>query len=726
MSELIAIDSDLAEKARLAWERAQARRERYEERTGRRNHHGPHNDGHVNEIRYREYPFVMWDGEAPTDTGYSLFGSSAGHEICKPHLTTEECFDLLLEARRENPFTIFFWFGGRYDWDEITRQSIPLQKLARLKEEGTLWWHGYRLEEIEGKVYKIKKGGTQVVIFETAGWFHSAYGRALRAYGVGCEDCHHGNQDCSSNECQCSCKCCAIELGKSQRGNAETFTWAEIDYIRRYMRLELALGPALMDCIRKICLDAGFDPRSWYGPSALARELLTKNKVRKCMAECPPAVNRAFCYAFAGGRFEPFRGGIINVPVTEADENSAYMHAALDLPNLQRGRWRKGKQYEPGKFAVYHIRYEAPYSPMEPQPLFCRYDNGNVNWPSRVDGWYCSPEADLVKDSPYATFLESYVFDEEDECDRPFAFVREMYKRRLLLQQTGSQAEKAFKWALAAIYGQLCRCVGWDKKNGKPPETHQIEWAAYITSKCRADMYRVAISVGDKLISIDTDSVTAMCDIDVPTGKQLGQWKLERSDGGIFYQSGVYFTKVDGEWKKAKTRGMESRRGSFPVTPELLAEAIAGNSSVRMRPKRRYITTRMALAGQFAHHGEWREHPANILKFGGGGKRNHTGCRDCTGDVHVFKPSTLMAIPVTQKSCPHVLPWQDGYVKKQIDVQLLHDLLWVDPDSIDTDDEWLAELVEKQTGKPVTRKAKDETLQEKRDRLIRERAMTTQ
>src|SRR5215472_1131749 len=134
-TKLIAVPADMAERERIKYEKARARRERYEQRVGRKRHD-------LNESRigghkhtpYSEYRFVMWDGEAPQDTGYSLFGSSDGHEICKPHLTTEECFDLMLAAKQEDPETIFFWYGGRYDWDEITRQSVPLVRLSRLKQ----------------------------------------------------------------------------------------------------------------------------------------------------------------------------------------------------------------------------------------------------------------------------------------------------------------------------------------------------------------------------------------------------------------------------------------------------------------------------------------------------------------------------------------------------------------------------------------------------------------
>lgn len=715
---MVAVSAALAEKERVKAENARARRDRYNARvaldtdnnadaqrrrydtkTGRSSHHAE------DELHYRDYPFVMWDGEAPTDTGYSLFGSSLGHEICKPRLTTEECFDLLLEAKRENPQSIFFWFGGRYDWDEITRQSIPLQKLARLKDGGALWWHGYRLTEIEGKVYTIRKDGTNVKIYEVSGWFHCAYASALRTYSVGCEDCTHGSALCLLSSCECRCTLCRIELGK---GNRSIFEWRDIGDITRYMRDELTLGPYLMDVIRKICLDAGFDPRAWYGPSALARQLLSRNKIRHSMAVCPPEVNMAACFAFAGGRFEPFRGGIINEPMTEADQNSAYMHAALDLPNLARGTWRHGREFEPGKFAVYHISYsDKAYNISKPQPLFRRLPNGTVCWPRKVEGWYWSPEAETVSDNSGAHFIESWVFDEEDICDRPFSFVQEFYRQRLLLQELSDsnpakQAEMAIKWALAAIYGQLCRIVGWDKKHNQPPETHQLEWAGYITSKCRATMYNLALAAGERLVSIDTDSVTALGNLSVDEGSALGQWKTKHVDNGIYFQSGVYFTQTDGKWSKGKTRGMERRRGTPAVTPELLQQAIETGQAVKLTPKRKYITTRMALNGQLAHHGEWKEHPGNVLEFGGGGKRYHNKkfCgRYCQGELHVFLPALAIGVNgdiFNAWSVPHYLPWQSN-ADSQMDTQLLSDILWVDTENIDTDDYWIAELVRKAT-----------------------------
>lgn len=714
---MVAVSAELAEKERERWEKARARRERYEQRCGRGRHDGgdSRSNGHERTIHFRDYPFIMWDGEAPQDTGYSLFGSSAGHEICRPRLSTEECFDLLLEAKEELPESIFFWYGGRYDWDEITRQDIPLTRLSRLKQGQVVHWHGYRLSECEGKIYEISKNGISVKIFDVTGWYHVSYVAALRSYGIRTDRCNHGRESCRTG-CTCACILCAMQADKDRRGE---FLFKDIEEIARYMRDELALGPELMDVVRKICLDAGFDPRGWYGPSALARQLLTRNKINNYMAECPSEVNNAACYAFAGGRFEGFRGGVLGRTST-ADQNSAYMHAALDLPNLTEGTWRRGKKFEPGKFAVYHLRYRdktRPVDPSRPHPLFRRLKNGNVCWPRRVEGWYWSPEAELVKDNPDCVFIESWVFDEHSAV-RPFSFVHEMFRKRLVMQDLGNPAEKAFKWALASIYGQLARAVGWDKRNKKPPKTHQIEWAGYITSKCRAEMYKLAIECGDRLVSIDTDSVTWMhhpascvctgrsdnCTMEyaepssiLALGNGLGQWKVETSEKMVMFQNGVYFTFADSKWSKGKTRGMERKRGAPAVTPDMLMEAIRSNKAVKLSPKARYVTTRMALNGQIDSHGKWREHPGNTLYFGGGGKRYHNinFCkRRCVADIHTFlpKPIDLEWNEFDTRSEPHYLPWKTGG-RKNVDVDYLEDVLWVDTEDIDTDDLWVLNLI---------------------------------
>jgi hypothetical protein len=686
---------DQLEEIRIQWERDEEKRARYDARMGRSNHHGKDGNG---KTKFKDYRFVGWDGEAPKDTGYSLFGSSDGHIVCHPHLGTRECFDLLLQAKREDPETIFVWFGGRYDWDEILRADIDSVHLSRLKFTGKTFWQGYKLEEVPGKYYTIYDGKTRVKIFEIHGWFHAPYAIALKRYQVGTPE--------------------EIERIISGKDGRPTFLWEEIEEIKEYWCLELKLMPLLMDYIRKICLDAGFNPRGWYGPSALAKELLTKNHIKKSMAKCPREVNEAACYAFAGGRFETFRGGVIKRRTRTYDKNSAYMHAALDLPNLARGEWRHTSgNWEPGRFALYHIRYRSTerLDVTKPYPLFRRYRNGEVGWPKAVEGWYWSPEAELVKDDLGAKFIEAWVFDEIDSSDRPFMFVKEIFRRRLVLQSLSESnpsryAEAAFKWALAAIYGQLARVVGWDKKHRLPPATHQIEWAGYILSHCRADMHRQAVKCGSELLSIDTDSVTTLGSIDdLEFGRELGQWKMDEADEAVHFQTGIYFTCKDGKWSKGKTRGIEKRAKTPTLTHEMLIQAILEDKDVQLTPRRKYITIKMALNHQYEKMGDWEDHPGNILKFGGGGKRQHRkkSCEKlCKDGIHVFVPSPTALTYASRSegtfddvfdnwSLPRILPWQERKrtVRPPEDVNI--DTLWVDYDDGENQEEWLVKLVEK-------------------------------
>ncbi len=703
---MVAVSAFEAEIARRKADQARARRARYEakKQRGRHDQNETRIGGHRRELHYRDYPFIGWDGEAPRDTGYSLFGSSSGHEICSPKLTTNECFDLLLEAKQEYPFSIFVWFGGRYDFDSITRLSIPLDTLSRLNTSGSLWWHGYRITEIPGKIYTVARNGVTAKIFEITDWFHTPYVKALRNYGVGIDNCQHVrvSDDCSV-ECDCLCDVCRIARDKAAR---PSFLWKDMPDIAEYMRLELKYMPQLMERVRGITINAGFDLRAWYGPSALARQLLTRNKVKLAMCETPEKVNLAAQYAFAGGRFEGFQGGIIDQEYWTWDQNSAYMHAALSLPNLASGIWRHGKCYEPGKFAIYHIDYHCRdrYNPLKPFPLFRRLPNGNVVWPNRVRGWYWGPEAALVANDPNAKFLDALVFDEFDESDRPFSFVRDLYAQRLAFQRLpesnrSREAEKALKWALAAIYGQLARRVGWDKKRKKPPSTHQLEWAGYILSACRAAMYLMAVQAGDKLVSIDTDSVSTLCPIECDLGVELGQWKADRADKAIVFQNGIYFTYSDGKWSKGKHRGIEKRVGSPALTPEMLVEAIRTGTKVQLEPRQRYITSRMSLNHQFDKQG-WIEHPGNVLVFGGGGKRYHNAkfcSKYCSGDLHTFLPKPLHGVSdniFDVDSVRHMLPWKDDIDKLYPDTYQLEDILWVNTDNIDPyDDEWLAKII---------------------------------
>jgi hypothetical protein len=659
LDEIIMVDTETLERAN----RARDRRARYENR-----HQGRKKN--PNRVPNAERPFVAWDGEGPKDAGYALFGSSEGDEICHPYLETRECLDLILEREREIPNAIHVWFGSNYDVSMILRQ-LPWRHLSALKHFTKTIWSGYELEHIPHKWLAIKKDGVTAKVFDIQSFFGGSYVSALLDMKVGTDE--------------------EIAHLTSEKARRSEFLFSEIGEIRDYWRLELRLMPVLCNNLRATFLGAGFDVRSWHGPGSLANLAMRRHKVHDCMAESPAVVRHAARCAFAGGRFEMFRGGHIKRKVHNADIHSAYPAYARDLPNLSRGVWRTGRDYEADKFAVYKIRYRTAFDPLRPYPLYRRLSTGEVIWPHECEGWFWGPEAELVKNDPDAEFLESYIFDEDDATDRPFAWIEEYYLKRQTLKRIGSPLELTFKLIINSVYGQLAQRTGWDKKQRTSPKSHQLEWAGYITSACRAAVFRAAMSVGDNLISIDTDGVYSMAPFrNLDTGERLGQWDTESYDSGVFFQSGIYALGQGGDWVKGRTRGIP--KGKYSAE-EVLRCVNAGESLRMLQTK--FTGYGLALNGIRESLNTWESVPVEVV-FGGQGKRYHNTVKwcgkngHCKDGIHEFIPRPVRFCPddgIT--SAPHYLPWLANDPVVESKKRVVSDLAMFDINHLDEDEEWV-------------------------------------
>ena len=656
---------------------------KYEARNPGRDRHGKNRNAKLRVKRDKQEfgrPFVFWDGEGPKDAGYALFGNSDGLAICRPFLGTEECLELLMQSAENNPDAINVAFGFNYDVSMVLRE-LPRRHLRALHSHTRTTWRKWRIEHVPHKWFKLTDTETDctTVVYDVRSFFGGSFESALDAFKIG-------------TDAQRS----RISTGKANRAE---FYWRDIDEIRKYWRTELLLGVKLMESLRQVFHDAGYVPRSWHGPGALARMALKRHKIYDAMAECPPDVRIAAQYAFAGGRFEPFQAGHIRGRIYGKDIHSAYPYFATFLPNLNRGSWRYTRNYEPGRFGVYHIRYDAPPDNTTPMPLFCRLPNGSVVWPNRVQGWYWAPEAECVADSPHAQFLDGWVFDEDDPTDRPFAFLAEYYAKRQRLKDAGSAAEYTFKLIINSIYGQLAQRVGWDKKHNRPPRSHQLEWAGYITSACRAAVYKLALECGDKLVSIDTDGIYSAAPIPGPEGERLGEWEASEYEDGIFWQSGMYCLKVDGVWKKAKSRGI--KKGSYTAEDLLaaLCNVNCADTTCTTTEHHIHLTRRMfvtyGLAQQIGwdKHNTWQDEPHEYIM--GGGKRVHfprackTVCKPPTHRLHQWSPTYGVGADDAPKSKRHHLPWLDDPDDRR---ETMDNMQLFDANHLDDEDAWMIDL----------------------------------
>lgn len=624
--------------------------------------------------------FIGWDGEgynayAVSSDGtvtpqhrYMLFGCSERRYVSGIDLGTQQCLDLILYVEKQNPKCYHVGFSFEYDVNMILR-DLSWRHLAMLNDIGTVIWRGYRIKHIPHKMFSVSKDGVSATIYDVFGFFHTSYLVALKKFSIGTVS-----------------EISTITAGKAGRSH---FTYSEIQMVLEYWSVEISLLPSLMDSLRKSCYDAGFFITQWHGPGALAAFAIKKYKLAtyRPPKNIPTAIRSAARFAYAGGRFQGWECGEYYGDVYTADINSAYAYAASMLPRLDIGEWQHHTNPQARKasdirhFALYRISFDAremesqARSKKIPFPLFHRDKRGRLTWPARTEGWYWSPEAALVAGSKHAVFHECWEF--ADNGERPFAFVNGAFERRLQLQVEGNPAEKAYKWFLASIYGQLAQRVGWNRNTRTPPNSHCLEWAGYITSYCRAFVYRAAVDAARNggLISVDTDGVTSRSPFNpdrLPNGvgSGLGEWKLEHFSGIIYWQNGIYWMrKQNGEWEDPKTRGIPRKYLEVTVGQSALASfdfsSRNGNPSIGV-VRNRFIGYRQAMQHQFTTWREWVSEDVTV-EFGGTGKGRHVPslCATCMEIRNTESPAnntsglhTIVHFPPEHvDSRPHKLPW---------------------------------------------------------------------
>lgn len=629
-------------------------------------------------------PFIGWDSEGydayevnsagecrklPQRT--MLFGCSLpGQYITGMSLGSEQMLDLVIQIAIDNPEAVHVGFAFDYDVNQII-QDFPWRCLNLLKKKGSCRWKGFTIKHVPHKVFEVSRkfGGKTVraTIYDVFGFFHSKYTTALEKYHIGTRE-----------------QLARIVQGKHRRGS---FTYAELPYVIDYWSAEISLFPPLMDAVRNAAYGGGFRIHKWHGPGALASYALSHNGVRKCMSKgrIPKRIREAIRYAYCGGRFQTWRCGYWHGDVYTLDKNSAYVQAIAELPDLSNGRWEEidastiRTSDDVARFAIYYIHFDAGTSerdaelrkrgyPAPPYPLFHRDKNGRLSWPAKCLGWFWSPEARLVAGNPHARFLRAFVFQHDGSY--PFGWVNRYYDNRLMLQRIGSAAEKAFKWALAAMYGQFAQRVGWNKITKAPPRSHELAWAGFITSHCRAAIYdpmAYAYSKGG-LLSADTDGVTSTVPFPeslVPEGfgDGLGQWKTDHYTGALHWQNGIYWLRDrEGSWDEAKSRGVPKGRISIVDAEEAMSRGNLGSMKgipKMVVTKSRYTGYRQALNGQFDKWRIW-EDVKESLYFGGSpdSKGWHVPmycgeCRKPSGAMHTVYHN----VPSQLESVPHKLPW---------------------------------------------------------------------
>lgn len=646
----------------------------------------------------RDGPFIAWDGEGTSNPGgqqpYCLFGASTKDYLKAPQLRTKEMLQLILSVGQENPYATHVSYAFVYDVNQILWEwnagawhrlfEDYTAKNGRKFKKGECMWRGYYIKWVPGKMFEVAgfeeetRKYVRVCIYDIFSFFGCKFTDALKTWVPE----YQGND--------------VIERGKAKR---DVFTWDDIAMIEEYWREEIDQLVVLADALRtNLRNGAELELGRWYGPGAIASALFKKHGTRDAMSRAiPDAVNEAAQHAYFAGRFELWQAGFHDGKVWQNDINSAYPAAMIHLPNLAKGKWVYVENVQRiDHFGVYHIRRKerrlsrkeewlAFNSTQGPQPLPYRVHSGEVRFPEWVDGWYWSPEARLVWGDDSYEFVEGWVFVETDTSDRPFAWVADMYERRLRFKAEKNPAQLSVKLGLNSLYGKMAQRIGWDEETGEPPEFHQLEWAGWITSYTRASLYPLLREAWEKgaLVSCETDSIMTTQELGVEwDGKTLGKWDCETYDGVIYLQNGLYFKNESGTWAQ-KIRGMDKapkdadiKEGQKPLTLDLALWWMRREDCFKYELE--VTTTRFIGIHKALHvnkpwlHRVWSTDEKHV-KLGGNGKRVHIAgkCRACKegrGNGFGFHDLSLSvmktAVDKGRMSTKHKLPWKDEGVNE--------------------------------------------------------------
>lgn len=581
------------------------------------------NSRHQTSAAYLARNITAWDGEGITrEDGSHIYVMFAvltdGDEdylFNEDGLGTAELFDFILDFAKRNPGNINTIYGGGYDFNMWLR-DVPLQILEELYHQKFTTWRGYRMAWRRGKSFYIAriddKGNAieGVTIYDCVSFFQTSFINACDSY--------LGDQFYKR------------KLIVDNKALRSSFTAADVPTVREYNKAELINLVRLMKELRSRLNKVGLRPKRWDGPGAVASALMLRENVKAARKESPPDVAKAARYAYAGGRFEVLKFGSVNDTAYEYDINSAYPAALRDVPDLARGEW-KYREGDPGDlpFAMYHIKYTGKRADL-PGAFYCRDAKGAVSYPMKVEGWYWSPEIKTAREYcklgyGTMTIVGAWEYVEATEA-RPFAFINKLYRARKILKQQGDGAHVGIKLGLNSLYGKLAQQVGAEKRRGewRIPPFHQLEWAGYTTSWCRARILGAVLHDLDKVIAFETDAVFTTGPINVPTDDELGDYDALKFKRLTYIQSGMYFGETSDGKRIEKTRGVD--KGAVGEKDVLKIYRIPKAIDRRISaPLTRFIGLGLALAQDVSRWRRW-ETITKRVQIEPTGKRIHADC----------------------------------------------------------------------------------------------------
>lgn len=521
--------------------------------------------------------------------------------------SSKQIFDFLLSLPRQcaspdakGKAPIFISFGFSYDVGQIVK-DFPYEKAWEV-QNGRPWstygekghprnlrrpvlWKDYAIHSTPGKsvtLFRLRNPDKpfrknshnlnwieRIEVFDAFGFFQSSLVRAIEDMpGAAPPD-----------------ELAIIKAGKKERGN---FKDEDIKAIKNYTGHELKALVRMMnilrDGLRNAIPDKPIELTRWQGAGSIAEALIelyicggksgveTRKELRQMLGEFEGESEDEkqrldwVLRSYFGGRVDLVKQGNHQGTIHEYDLSSAYPSFAVELPNMNNGRWEKvinptREQVESASMvSMFHVRTHAYERDLPFYAVPFRAKNGAIYYPPEVEGVYMRDHViaafkhydyfegqkrlcnyGVNPHGPSLEIVSAWLFHPASD-EKPFAWIRELFDYRASLPKKDARGQ-VVKLGINSVYGKFAQSVG---KRGMPPRFVSWFFAAAITAGTQRRVVEAGLTNPDAVVMFATDGVysTQLLDVPVPEKKTLGGWEHTVAEaGGVFVQSGIYLLR---------------------------------------------------------------------------------------------------------------------------------------------------------------------------------------
>ena len=480
-------------------------------------------------------------------------------------LSAYEIFDFLFHLPDGYNYVVY---GASYDFNMWLRYLPAKNKIELCTTNETLW-SGYKIKWLDRKYLHIIRLSNRKFrkVYDVISWYQKPFLDTLKTWSIGTPE-----------------EWALIERMKKMRGN---FANVDPQEIERYCWLECERLVNLVDTLCQAIQQTPYRITGLYGPGALAEAIFKYHKIKDYMG---PYDEELALKAYYGGRFDTaFFGWFENVH--EYDIRSAYPDQIRNLPCLKHAKWVANKDPFKYRHGLYQVQWNVGIDCYYP-PFPYRDSTGCIWYLYAGQGWYHADEVraaiEVFGDSIQIIRGKSLV----EKCDcQPFKFVEQLYKWRLKIAKENYPKGQVVKLALNSMYGKLVQSVG--SKYSRPP-FQNFFWGGAITAGTRAKILRVISAHMSEIVSIATDGIISLSQLQVIIGKELGEWEYSALAQHVQLSNGVYHSIEPDGTIKERARGIGHGEINWDDIEIIYREkGIAG--SYTYTRKSRFITIREAL-----------------------------------------------------------------------------------------------------------------------------------